>query len=204
MRVTHLSEIRSRIQKAEPGAVFIPSDFFDVAEPVKVNMCLKRLKDSGELQPIIRGVFAKPRFSQFLNTLVPPRTEDVARAIARNHGWSIAPSGDTALNLLGLSTQVPAGHYYVSDGPYRAYQGDGMTITFKHTNHHHELTNVSSDTALLIQGLRANGKDGLRAQDVHRLSKQFTAEQKKRFLAESQRTTQWIRQQVTEICKEAL
>lgn len=38
------------------------------------------------------------------------------KAIARKYNWTIAPSGNTALNLLGLSTQVPSKWKYVSYG----------------------------------------------------------------------------------------
>ena len=61
MRPNYLEQVRQRIDAAKPGAVFIPSDFFDIAESVKINMCLSRLKESEELILVMRGVFAKPR-----------------------------------------------------------------------------------------------------------------------------------------------
>ena len=65
-RPNYLEQVRERINNAKPGAVFIPSDFFDIAEAVKINMCLNRLKESGELIFIMRGIFAKPRYSTLL------------------------------------------------------------------------------------------------------------------------------------------
>ena len=127
-RPDYLKQIRERINQAENGAVFIPSDFADIAETAKVNMCLKRLKESGELTNLKRGVYMKPRHSTLLDQPVPARSDDVAKAMARNFGWTIIPCGDTALNLLGLSTQVPAVWSYVSDGPYRSYTVDGIKL----------------------------------------------------------------------------
>lgn len=100
---------------AEAGSVFIPSDFFDVAEAVKINMCLDRLEEASDLRHIMRGVYAKPCYSKLLNKDIPPRFDDIAKAIARNYGWTIVSSGDTALNVLGLSTQVPAVWLYVKE-----------------------------------------------------------------------------------------
>ena len=100
-RPNYLEQVRERINNAKPGAVFIPSDFFDIAEAVKINMCLNRLKESGELIIIMRGIFAKPRYSTLLKKNVPPYSDDIARAIARNYGWTIIPCGDTALNIFG-------------------------------------------------------------------------------------------------------
>ena len=35
-RPNYLEQIRNRIAHAQPGEVFIPSDFFDIAEAVKL------------------------------------------------------------------------------------------------------------------------------------------------------------------------
>ena len=99
-RPDYLRQMRERIDHAEAGTVFIPSDFADIAEAAKVNMCLKRLKESRELIGLKHGVYMKPRFSTLLNQPVPARSDDVAKAMARNFGWTIVPCGDTALNLL--------------------------------------------------------------------------------------------------------
>ncbi|MBO5034353.1 MAG: hypothetical protein J6C43_01935, partial [Oscillospiraceae bacterium] len=80
-RPDYLKHIRERINQAENGAVFIPSDFADIAETAKVNMCLKRLKESGELTNLKRGVYMKPRYSALLDQPVPARSDDVAKAM---------------------------------------------------------------------------------------------------------------------------
>ena len=36
-RPNYLEQIRNRIAHAKPGEVFIPSDFFDIAEAVKIS-----------------------------------------------------------------------------------------------------------------------------------------------------------------------
>lgn len=48
-----------------------------------------------------------------LKEYVAADPEVVAKALARNYHWSIAPCGNTALNLLGLSTQVTAVWSYI-------------------------------------------------------------------------------------------
>mgnify|MGYP000882037212 CR=1 FL=1 len=70
-RPNHLEQVRKRVKAAEAGSVFIPSDFFDIAEAVKVNTCLNRLVESGELHRMMRGVFTKPRYSELLHANVP-------------------------------------------------------------------------------------------------------------------------------------
>ncbi|NLB80554.1 MAG: hypothetical protein GX800_02820 [Clostridiaceae bacterium] len=201
-RPNYLEQIKKRIDTTEPGTVFIPSDFFDIAEAVKVNIYLNRLTENGELNRIKRGVFAKPRYSNLLNTNVPPRSDDMAKAIARNYGWTVVPCGDTALNMLGLSTQVPTVWLYVSDGPYKTYEADGITLKFKHTDNKNEITAVSYQTALVIQALKALGKENITDKEIRKLSKILSQSEKQKMLAESQRITEWVYGYIKKICVE--
>lgn len=200
-RPDYLRQIRERIDHAEAGTVFIPSDFADIAEAAKVNMCLKRLKESGELTSLKRGVYMKPRYSALLNQPVPARSDDVAKAMARNFGWTIVPCGDTALNLLGLSTQIPAVWSYVSDGPYRRYTVDGIKLQFKHTDRKSEIIGLSENTALVIQALRAIGKENITQKDLKKLSGKLDESEKSRLLLEGQRAAAWIYEAIKRICK---
>ena len=199
-RPKYLMQLKERIDAAEPGSVFIPSDFFDIASAVKVNMCLSRIKESGQLNTVLRGVFTKPRYSALLSKNVPPRSDDIAKSIARNYGWTIVPSGDTALNLLGLSTQLPAVWEYLSDGPYKTYETEGILIKFKHTDKKNEITDVSFKTALVIQALRALGKDNITNREVKIFSKTLDLQEKQNLLSEGRRVTAWIYEYIKQIC----
>lgn len=200
-RPDYLRQMRERIDHAEAGTVFIPSDFADITEAAKVNMCLKRLKESGDLTSLKRGVYMKPRYSALLNQPVPARSDDVAKAMARNFGWTIVPCGDTALNLLGLSTQIPAVWSYVSDGPYRSYTVDGIKLQFNHTDRKSEIIGLSEKAALVIQALRAVGKENITQKDIKKLSGKLDEAEKSRLLLEGQRAAAWIYEAIKRICK---
>ena len=195
-----MKQVRARIEEATPGDIFIPADFSDLAEPRKITMCLSRLHEDGTLEKVKRGVYMKPRFSKLLNRPVPPREDAVAKAIARNHGWTIVPCGDTALNMLGLSTQIPVVWLYVSDGPYKTYETDGIRLQFKHTDRKSELIGVSESTALIIQALRAFGKDNLDSQTISKLSGRLNEKEKYQILQESRYITAWIYEAIKDIC----
>ena len=195
-----LKQVRARVENASPGDIFIPADFSDLAEARRITMCLSRLREEGTLEKVKRGVYMKPRYSKLLDRTVPPRESAVAKAIARNYGWTITPCGDTALNMLGLSTQIPAVWLYVSDGPYKTYETDGIKFQFKHTDRKNELNNVSETTALLIQALRALGRDNIDAQTVSYLSGKLSAEEKQQVLQESRYVTAWVNEALKAIC----
>ncbi len=195
-----LKQVRARIEDASPGEIFIPADFSDLAEARKIAMCLSRLYEDGTLEKVKRGVYMKPRYSQLLNRPVPPREDAVAKAIARNYGWTIVPCGDTSLNVLGLSAQIPAVWLYVSDGPYKTYETDGIRFQFKHTDRKNELIGVSEMTALIIQALRALGKQNVDSQIIAYLSGRLNENEKRQILQESRYVTAWIYETIKEIC----
>ena len=201
MRERYQTIIKQRIAEMQPGSVFVTSDFADIAPTAAINMSLSRLEDSGSIRRIIRGIYDKPRFSKLLNEPVASDPSKVAYAIARKNRWSIIPMGDTALNLLRLSTQVPAVWQYVSDGPYKEYSYDKVHISFRRTSNK-EATGYSYTTGLIIQGLRALGKDHVNETVISTLNQQLTSEEKKSILNEAQGTTAWIYDFIKEICKE--
>lgn len=200
-RPDYLNQIRGNIEKAENGSVFVSTDFTDITNKKTVNMGLIRLADEGLIKKILFGVYYKPEFSKLLGETVAPSPNKVAHALARNFGWTIVPCGDTALNLLGLSTQVPSQWVYVSDGAYKEYTFDNTTIKFKRTTNK-EISKVSYKTALTIQALKALGKENITEQVISRLKKILTDEEKEKMLAESKSATSWVLELIKVICKD--
>lgn len=190
-RPVHLQKIKDRILSAQRGSIFIPSDFFDITDAVKVNVSLSRLTQENVIRRILRGVYEYPEYNEFMGEIVAPSPDKVAHAIARNYGWTILPCGDTALNLLGLSTQVPAVWSYVSDGTYKDYEIGRFTLSFKRTTNK-EISKISYNTALVIQALKALGKDRVDETVIKKVAAQLTEEEKKRMLTEAKHTTAWI------------
>ena len=199
-KTNNLKLIRDRIIQSEIGTVYVAIDFVDISDKTNVNAYLARLVDEGLIRRVLRGVYDKPEYNDFLEEYVAPSPDKVANALARNFGWSIVPCGDTALNLLGLSTQVPAAWVYVSDGTYKEYTYDNTTIQFKKTTNK-EVSKLSYKTALTVQALKALGKDKIDDTVISRLSKLLTAEEKKTMLEEAKAATSWIYEYIKQICR---
>lgn len=199
-KTTNLKLIRDRINRSNIGTVYVAVDFVDISDKTSVNAYLARLVDEGLIRRVLRGVYDKPEYNDFLEEYVAPSPDKVANALARNFGWSIVPCGDTALNLLGLSTQVPAAWVYVSDGTYKEYTYDNTTIQFKRTTNK-EVSKLSYKTALTVQALKALGKDKIDDTVISRLGKLLTAEEKKTMLEEAKAATSWIYEYIKQICR---
>lgn len=199
-KTINLKLIRERINNSKIGTVYVAVDFVDISDKTNINAYLARLVDEGLIRRVLRGVYDKPEYNEFLGEYVAPSPDKVANAIARNFGWSIVPCGDTALNLLGLSTQVPAAWVYVSDGTYKEYTYDNTTIQFKRTTNK-EVSKLSYKTALTVQALKALGKDEIDDTVINRLSKLLTAEEKKTMFEEAKAATSWIYEYIKLICR---
>ena len=199
-RPTYMQEIRRRIEAAKNGSVFVASDFADITETKRISEYLVRLSADNTVICVMRGVFYKPKYSKLLDEYIAPSPDAVAHALARNYGWTIFPCGDTALNLLGLSTQVPVVWSYVSDGPYKEYSYDNATIKYKHTTNK-EVSKLSPKTALVVQALKTLGKENIKDETIERIVAVTTPDERKAMLTEAQYATAWIYETIKTICR---
>lgn len=172
-------QIISRIGQFKSEDIFVASDFADIADINTVWQVLARQEQNGNIQRILRGVYYRPIYSQLLKEYEAPSPHNVALALARKYGWSIAPSGNTALNQLGLSTQVTAKWSYISDGPYNEFEFGKVKLEFKHRNNKN-ISGLSYKTATVIQALKALGKDHIDDNVIMKLRKLLSMEEKRK------------------------
>jgi len=194
-----VEQMISRIEKSPDGRAFIVSDFTDLMDYSTAKRSLARLAQKGMIRRVIRGVYDKPRYSFMLSEYSAPKMGEIASALARNYNWSIAPTGVEALNLLGLSTQVPANWRFISSGPYKKYTVGKVSIEFLHRANR-EIAGMSRVTGLIIQALKAIGEKGLDDTITGTLKARLTEEDKTCLLAESKQTTVWIHKAIKNIC----
>lgn len=200
MSNSYMEKIRERIMQAPDGSVFVNSDFADITDTNTIKQIISRLIREGTLRRIIRGVFEKPKYSKLLQEYVAADPNEIANALARCYHWTIAPCGDTALNKLGLSTQVTAVWSYISDGPYKTYEWDKTKIEFKHRTNK-EITGLSPTTILVIQALKTLGKENTDSKVIRILSHRLNTEEKAALLREGSEATDWVYNVIREICK---
>ena len=195
----YMQEVQDRILAAEEGSIFVTSDFADIADANTVRSALYRLVQNGVLRRILNGVFERPKYSKLLNEYVAADPDMVAKALARSYHWTIAPCGNTALNLLGLSTQVTAVWSYISDGPYKTYEWNNTKLEFKHRTNK-EITGLSYMTALVIQSLKTLGSENVTPEIIETLSAKLSETDKAAMLKEAAESTDWVYDRIKQIC----
>lgn len=195
----YMQIIRERVLSAEDGCIFSTSDFADVADANTVRSALYRLVQDDILRRIMNGVYEKPKYSRLLDEYVAADPDQVAKTLARSYHWTIAPCGNTALNLLGLSTQVTAVWSYISDGPYKTYEWNSTKVEFKHRTNK-EITGLSYMTSLVIQALKTLGKSNVTQETIQILSEKLSIDEKQACLREATESTDWVYETIRQIC----
>ena len=194
------TQIKNRIQEAEDGSIFMTSDFADIATITTVRKCLGRLAEDKRIRRVMDGIYEKPRYSTLLEDFLPTDPEKVAYAIARNYHWTISPSGDIALNKLGLSTQVPTVWSYISDGPYREFAWDNIRLKYKHKTNR-EISLLSESTILVVEAIRTLGKERIDSQVISILRGRIPEKEKEKLLCEGTACSEWIFEVIRKVCE---
>lgn len=121
--------IRERIKRIDDGELFTISDFEDINNDNLVTRTLSRLQNEGVIVRVATGIYMNPKKTQF--GILYPTLDQIARKIAERDKAQIIPTGDTALNILGFSTQVPMNAVYITNGSKRKVKVGERNIIFK-------------------------------------------------------------------------
>ena len=182
-------DILDRIEQSNLKA-FSTYDFLDLGNYKSISKDLELLEDEGHLKRARRGIYYKPSFNKTLGIECPPSINDIAEAIARQYNWDIIPSGNHALNLIGISTQVPSKIIYISNGPYREYDVGANKIIFKHSTTR-EISSISKRILISIQALKEIGKENVTDRQLKMINR-FLDSKDKEIISSGIRTTSWI------------
>lgn len=198
MDATIQDKITDRLRRRGRGNVFTPKDFLDIGSRMAVDQGLSRMAKAGIVERLGRGLYCFPKINKRLGIAVPPDVDDIADALARQTGSRIAPSGATAANQLGLTTQVPAKPTYLTDGRSRQVKVRDFVIVLKHVAPK-ELPVGNRTSATVLQALRHLGKDSVDARVLSTIRKAITSKHRSRLLQDARYTTDWIADAVRKI-----
>ena len=191
-------QILIEIRKHEENWCFSQKDFMEIAGRNTLEQAFFRLMKEGKIRRIGRGLYDVPRYSDLLKMILSPSADQIAKAIARKHGWRILPIGAQAANMLNLSTQVPMKIVYQSDGPTKSMEFGKRTIYFKKSAPKDMASNELS--GLVINALKYLGKENVTEQIIGKLRKRFDKKQKRQLLEDARFGTDWIFETIQKIC----
>ncbi len=157
------------IMSENQGRIFSINDFYGLGTKDTIKSILYRLTEEGRITRLIDGLYTELKYSKVLKEYSYPDANAIAEKIADKFSWTIAPTGDTALNYVGLSTQVPNEYIYISDGAYREYLYRDKKLIFKHTTNRN-IVSYSKELSILIQAIKALGKGNIGEEEIKKLA----------------------------------
>lgn len=187
-------KIISNIKKCGRGTIFFPGNFATYGDIKSVSKTLERLNNDEIIIRLSNGIYLYPKIDKALGLgVLYPSVEDVARQVARRDRARIAPTGAYALNLLGLSTQVPMNVVFLTDGSQRKIKlGNNRTITFRHTVPRN-LAFTNKTAQLATFALRELGQQNVRAEHLLALRRVFSTIKEESIQADYKLMPAWIR-----------
>ena len=165
-----------------------------MGEQKTINKVFERITSSGKIIRIARGIYCKPKIDDKLGFgIIYPGIDDIAQAIAQRDKCRIVPSGDLALNKLGLSTQVPMNAVYLTDGtPRRIKVYNGRGILFKHVVP--KRLNFKSELMMLITfALQRLGQDNITSDQINHIQQLLLTVPKEQISKDLKLVPGWIR-----------
>jgi hypothetical protein len=171
--------LRQRIEAMPEDCILFRSDFPEYHTEF-VGSILSELTSEGMLVKIAHGIYVKPRKSRF--GVVLPSVNKVVQAIAVRDNAEVLPSGITALNALGLSTQVPMNYTYLTTGSERTVNLSNRKVVLKRgvpKNFCYGTRLIS----LLVQALKALKKENVGEEELNIIQQLVTKETNKETLA---------------------
>lgn len=193
-----LDDIRNKIEKSKEGTLFFNNSFPEYDDEY-VRQILSDLAEQGLVVRIAFGIYLKPMVSRF--GIVYPSVNEIVVAIAKRDNAQVLPTGNTAMNQLGLSEQIPMNSEFITSGSARVIKIGNRTIRLrrsvpKNFAYKGELMPV------LVQAMKAIGKDNLTEEhkgQIRRLLAEHPEEQT--WQQDIQLAPAWVRKVVADIKK---
>ncbi len=160
--------IKKRIIAKGRGQFVFLQDFSTIGTRNATKKAFQRLANDGFIMRIANGIYYYPRIDKELGFgVLQPSLSDVANAIAKRDKAVIIPTGPYALNMLGLSMQVPANAVYLTNGsPRRIHVGHGKGILFIHTSDNKMLAFRSQLMLLIVIAMREIGEKNITEEEI--------------------------------------
>lgn len=113
---TRIAQWVKRLPKGQP---FCISRFAELGTRGAISKTVARLVSQGELERVLRGIYMRPKSSQYV-ARVRPNVWEVVSLIARQNRQVLQIHGANAVRAFGLSTQMPLIPIYYISGPSRS------------------------------------------------------------------------------------
>ncbi|MGE5382738.1 MAG: DUF6088 family protein [Omnitrophica WOR_2 bacterium] len=194
-------EVKKRIAAGEKSKIYFVNNFSDLQNDQTVTKALQRLSAEGFLIRLSQGIYLYPEPTRFGALL--PSLDDIVKAIAERDNALILPTGSTALNKLGFSSQVPMNAVYMTTGSTRTIKVGNRKLSLKHSAPRN-FVYKGTLMPLVVESLKVLGENNIDNEVKVKLGKIISSISEtdlNTFVEDLQYTPQWIRTIIQKITK---
>ncbi|MEA1913991.1 MAG: DUF6088 family protein [Campylobacterota bacterium] len=157
--------VKSSVDKLSDGVAFSSNSFKLInTNKNSIEKELSRLNADGIIKRFRKGIYYKPKQSSLFGEVLPSPTS-IAHAIAKLNDAHLVPDGSMALNMLGLSDQVPMKYIYLNDKLHKSEFLGKIEIVFKRINAK-KLTAYNKKAGLVLSAMEYLGRDAFDNNDL--------------------------------------
>jgi hypothetical protein len=188
------NQLLSRVSKRGRSTIVFSADFTSIGTSKAIGKALERLTNDGKLIRVARGIYCYPKIDKVLGLgAIYPTVEEVVAAIAKRDRARVVPTGIQAMNKLGLTTQIPMNHVYLTDGSGRKIVLDyGGTIHLKRVAPKN-LAFTNEIAMLVTFALKELGQNKVTEEQQALLKAVLRKEKKESVLVDARLMPVWIR-----------
>lgn len=155
------------INDSPEHTVFFLGDFAAITSLETIRKVLAQACEAKILSRVAHGIYVKPMKSRFGDVPVP--VENIANAVAQRDHVEILPSGSTAANILGLSTQIPMVLSYITTGSSRTINIGNRALLFRHAAPRN-FAYKGSSVPLVVQAFKELGEMNIGDNELSKVS----------------------------------
>lgn len=166
--------IKKHILRYAKGRPFNRHALFPLGSRRAVDCALARLAKEGTVTRVSRGVYMRPKSSQFVKSVVPELGE-VIKAVAKRTGERITMSGPEAAQRLKLTTQVPVAPIFYTSGSSRELTINNQRVKLKHVANR-KLALSGTRAGMVLTALWYLGKEAVNEEVLNTIADRLSPE----------------------------
>lgn len=191
--------ISNRIKHMPKGRPFAGAVFAQVGSRASVDKALSRLVLSGSLERVARGVYMRPKQSEYTGKKVRANPIAVMEAVAKVRGETIQVHGAEAVRRLGLSTQMQVLPTYYTSGSSREIRIGSAVVRLRHVSRQ-RLQQAGTKVGVALTALLYLGKEGLTELAARKVASSLSKEEFNKLMA--CKMPEWMRSALVCAAKE--
>ena len=197
MQSTH-NQIKKSILKNRKGRIVFSSNFSKYGTNVAIRHAFSRLCKEELLIRLSAGIYLYPEIDKEIGVIYPS-IEKIAKAIAKQERARIIPTGVYALNVLGLSTQIPMRLVFLTDGTPRMINIEGeASIKFKKTAPKY-LSFKSKLISLIVFALREIGENKATSEQLEKIKNLLQNEKREIIINDLNLAPAWVKNTISKL-----